>query len=64
MAVFQICKCSPRVDFKQVKNSTLRYQTPHSSIQSNGQSSIVQQTDAFLKQLLKFHFKTESNNKM
>ena len=30
----------------------------------NGRSSIVQQHDAFLEQLLKFHFKTESNNKM
>jgi len=31
---------------------------------ANGRSSIAQQHDAFLEQLLKFHFKGKSNNKL
>ena len=40
------------------------YYNGSSMRRTNSQSSIVQQPDAFLKQLLTFHIKRKSNNKV
>ena len=40
------------------------YYNSSSVRRTNGRSTIVQQPDAFLKQLLTFHIKRKSNNKV